>query len=469
MSDKPNYKAGRKPKPESEKPQEQKKGRNYLFVIGIDLYDAFPRLYNAVKDARDFKKLMLERFQFDKDQVFELFNDQATSGNIFNTLKQLRLLLKPEDSLVVYFSGHGEYDEDIDEGFWIPFDAENGESHTYMDFGMVKKYIRAIKSLHTFIIADSCYSGTLFAERSADREYVPQDFFIPSRYVLTAGRNEVVSDGKPGDNSPFADSLIWHLKNDQGPHISLNELCEKVKRDVMGNVKQIPRFGSIHGIGDRGGMFYFFDKGYTPDRPPKPPIGTDEKKKDGKGPDEPKVESPVPPVIRNLEDLRKALKESLQIRDFEETFAIVQKYLKTDSRAYNDWIFQQGRHSGIVRQQQKGVIDNDFAQRTYNQIAEALVYQIDKLKDSDVDIPQQLEPVKDGDNEIDSGPFWDKIHQLDLDSLKRQAATWKEKIAYFEEQEPLITDFDQKFALKKKLEEAKKKYNALIKTIEEKE
>jgi hypothetical protein len=358
----------------------------------------------------------------------------------------------------------------LDEGYWIPYNGENGKTWTFIDFSKVKKYIRAIKSLHTFVIADSCYSGTIFAEKGKAKNSVPGDFYVPSRYVLTAGRNEVVLDGQQGKNSPFADSLMFHLRNDQGPHISASELCEKVKKEVSLNEDQIPRYGDIRGVGGRGGMFYFFEKGYTPERPRKePPVVTADPVRDTRAPEEPVIETPSPPVIRSLSDLKKVLKDSLQIRDFEETFAIVHKYLKTDSRAYNDWIFQQGRYSGIVRQQQKGTIDNDFAQRTYNQIADALVYQIDKLKESDVNIPKELEPETDGDTAIDSGPFWDKIHQLDLESLQRQAATWKEKIAYFEEEAPLITDLDQKFVLKKKLEDAKKKYNALIQTISEKE
>jgi hypothetical protein len=468
MSEEKNYKAGRKPQP-TEEPA-QKEGQNYLFVIGIDKYHDFPRLYNAKKDAEDFKTLMIERFQFSEDGVFELFDEEATSDKIFSTLEQLRLIIKPEDSLLIYFSGHGEYDKNLEEGFWIPYNGKGEKPWTFIDFSKVKKYIRAIKSLHTFIIADSCYSGTMFSERSKGKQFMPKDFFIPSRYVLTAGRNEVVLDGKPGDNSPFADSLMWHLKNDQGPHISVSELCEKVKTDVSSNVTQIPRYGSVHGIGDRGGMYYFFEKGYTPERPKKKePLSNNDATRDANNDQpEPVIETPTPPIIRSLSDLAKTLKESIQIRDFEETFAIVHKYLKTDSNAYNDWIFQQGRYSGIVRQQKKGLIDNDFAQRTYNQIADALVYQIDRLKDADVDIPTQLEPEKNGDTEMDSGPFWEKIQELDLESLKRQATTWKEKISYFEEEEPLLTDPNQKFALKKRLEEAKQKYNALIKIIAEK-
>ncbi len=29
----------------------------------------------------------------------------------------------PNDNILIYFSGHGEYDEDFDTGYWIPIEA----------------------------------------------------------------------------------------------------------------------------------------------------------------------------------------------------------------------------------------------------------------------------------------------------------------------------------------------------------
>jgi len=467
MSEETKNRAGRKPKPKENEENAQEQGDHYLFVIGIDKYQNFPRLYNAVKDARDFMELMTRRFQFEEDRVFGLFDEDATATNIFKQLRSLARRAKPQDSLLIYFSGHGEYDEVLEKGFWIPHDGKDDQPWENIDFSRIKDYIKPIKSRHTFIIADSCYSGTLFSERGGGEEPLPRDYFIPSRYLLTAGRNEVVSDGKPGDNSPFADSLMWHLNNDPGPQISAVALCEAVKKDVSSNVHQIPRYGSIHGIGDRGGMFYFLEKGYVPQAPEKKaPIGDNgDAERSGQG----KKETTTTPVIRQFSDVVAALKKSVQLRDFDAAFELIEQYLKTDSKAYNDWIFQQGRYNGILRQQQKGTIDNDFAQRQYNQIADALVYQIERLKAGDIQIPEPDVPEQEEDEPIDSGPFWEKIHKLDLDSLRRQATTYKQKIAYLEEQEPLITDPSQKFALSKQLEEARHKYNALLKTIKEKE
>ncbi len=465
MSKEVNKGMGRTAK-SSEKTDEIK-GRNFLFVIGIDQYKDFPRLYNAVKDARDFLELMTTRFQFGKEDTVTLFDEEATAANIFKQLMELTQKAGPQDSLLIYFSGHGEYDQVLDKGFWIPYDGKNDEPWSNMDFSRIKDYIKPIKSLHTFIIADSCYSGTLFSERSKAEKPLPRDYFIPSRYLLTAGRNEVVSDGKPGDNSPFADSLMWHLRNDPGPQISVVDLCEAVKKDVMSNVEQVPRFGSVHGIGDRGGMFYFMEKGFTLVK--EKVSSADRERPLLHRSSEAGKEKETTPVIRSFKDVVAALKKNMALRDFEATFQLIDQYLKTDSRAYNDWIFQQGRYNGILNQQRKGLIDTDFAQRQYNQIAEALVYHIDRIKEEDISIPQPDVPEDQGNGEFEKGLFWEKIHQLDLESLKRQATSWKEKIAFLEEEEPLTVDPNQRFALKKRLDEARQKYNALLKTIEEKE
>ena len=45
---------------------ESRKGKKYIFGIGISDYaDVWGKLPNAVKDLRDFRKLLLERYEFD--------------------------------------------------------------------------------------------------------------------------------------------------------------------------------------------------------------------------------------------------------------------------------------------------------------------------------------------------------------------------------------------------------------------
>jgi hypothetical protein len=102
-------------------------GKNYLLVVGIDEYQHCPRLYNAVKDARDVAATLVSGYQFSKDHLMELYNGEATQSEIIKKFRFLAKNLGADDALLVYFSGHGEYDETIDTGYWIPVDGRLGE------------------------------------------------------------------------------------------------------------------------------------------------------------------------------------------------------------------------------------------------------------------------------------------------------------------------------------------------------
>ncbi|MCO6488199.1 MAG: caspase family protein [Phaeodactylibacter sp.] len=240
-------------------------GTNYLLAIAIDEYEHCPRLYNCVNDARRLIGVLSRQYQFEKENTFTLFNEQATEHAIISMFKKLVRLVGPQDNLLILFSGHGEYEQEIDEGYWIPVDAPLGHTNEYIANSRIVKYVRAINSRHTFLIVDSCFSGSLFASRSlgpagdASRLYD-----IPSRWLLTAGRNEVVSDGRPGAHSPFADNVIYFLENNTDPSLSATTLISQVVSAVIHNARQTPRGEPLQDVGHRGGQFYFYRKGATP-------------------------------------------------------------------------------------------------------------------------------------------------------------------------------------------------------------
>lgn len=476
MSGESTNRAGRTNNDSNSPKKNYSEGQSFLFVVGIDKYQQFPTLYNAVKDAKDVIRILTTYFQFDPDNVISLFDEKATSDNIFKELRTLSNRLKEDDNLIIYFSGHGEYDNKLEEGSWIPYDGEAGQSWSFIDFSRVLKYVKAITSRHTFIIADSCYSGSLFASRSTKSTTTPRDFYIPSRYLLTAGRNEVVSDGKPGDNSPFADNLLWHLENNPEGQISASELSDKVKTAVSRNVEQIPRHGSMHGIGDRGGMFYFRKKGFV-DNTTYEPIKEDEGEKRSTIPtqveepkssnDHPQAEQPQKKEISSLSALKREMKVALAERDFDQLFEYADKYLKDDKRSFDNFIHQQGRFNGISKRLRKGVIDNDFAERQFNQIAESLLEYIDKLEEDDLKIKIETEENKNKITLDKDDPFWKTLELSENDSLKRQAKTYQEKLNFLLEEESKISDPEVKFTVSKRIEDAIQKLDAIKNKLDE--
>jgi formylglycine-generating enzyme required for sulfatase activity len=227
---------------------------NHLLAIAINDYVHCPKLNNAVKDIQDFIGLMTEKFEFKKENIHTLFNAEATKSNIFSRLHHLASTLKPTDNLVIYFSGHGEYDTVLDSGYWIPMEAHKGDFSHYISNTEIKDYLNSIKTHHTFLIADSCFSGTLFTKGGRDVSLRLEK--NPSRWGLTSGRNEIVTDGKPGKNSPFAASLLYHLQKTTKP-IAVQELCFVVLETTAANANQTPLGEPLQVEGHKSGQFVF--------------------------------------------------------------------------------------------------------------------------------------------------------------------------------------------------------------------
>ena len=104
-----------------------KRGNNYLLVIGIDNYVHCPKLNNAVNDAEGFVKLLTERYDFKSVHTKTLLNEEATCRRIIAEFRALAQKVTPADNLIIYFSGHGEFDKVLQQGYWIPVDAEKGD------------------------------------------------------------------------------------------------------------------------------------------------------------------------------------------------------------------------------------------------------------------------------------------------------------------------------------------------------
>lgn len=230
-------------------------GVTHLLIIGIDKYEECPRLYNAVKDAKAFRDVLIQHYQFKEEHTISLFDEEATQIRIFQTLSSLVHKVKPEDNLLIYFSGHGEYEENIKEGYWIPVEGQLSHPGTYISNSRIIKYLQAIKSHHTFLIVDSCFAGSLFVERKILMSERLES--QPSRWLLTSGQNEVVSDGRPGDHSPFAASILSYLKHNQASSIPVTSLISNVIETTIFNAYQTPRGEPIRNVGHEGGQFFF--------------------------------------------------------------------------------------------------------------------------------------------------------------------------------------------------------------------
>ncbi len=231
---------------------------NHLFVVSINNYSHWPKLNNAVKDGNDLVSALLTKYTFEFSNITVLKDEQATRTNIYNGLRSLIEKVGSKDNLVIYFSGHGFFDPLLNEGYWIPKEANTNSTGEYVSNTDILKILNAINSQHTFLIADACFSGALFSD--SRRGYTDQVEKFRSRWGLASGRLETVSDGPVGTNSPFAKRLLQYLNENEKDKFAISELIQYVKTQVAEDTNQTPIGNPLKALGDEGGEMVLYKK-----------------------------------------------------------------------------------------------------------------------------------------------------------------------------------------------------------------
>ncbi len=239
--------------------EEIKQGKNHLFAIGIDSYQFFTPLRNARKDIEDLARVLVDQYAFEAEDIQLICDQDATKDNIIDKLDGLRRKVEPGDKLLIYYSGHGY--SDTDRGFWIPVDAEPSRVSSYLANAEVRDIIQSIKARHILLISDSCFSASLLVrDISSDMGGAFKDWEKnPSRWAFISGKG-VVSDGKEGENSPFAAGIIKNLRENDDDAINILKLADRVTHEIRFNYEQQAEVSPLFQAGHAGGQFVFVKK-----------------------------------------------------------------------------------------------------------------------------------------------------------------------------------------------------------------
>lgn len=229
--------------------------KNYLLVFGIDQYAVWPKLNNAVSDANAIAEVLKKKYNFKAENTTILTNEMATKQGMIDEFKNIIEKIGPNDRLLIYFSGHGYFDPVLNEGYWIPQDAKRDVDADYLPNSYLVKMLKQISARHVFIIADACFSGSLFID--SERGNLDNAAQAKSRWALTSGRLEYVDDGQSGGHSPFAKYVLYYLDNNNKSRSTAFEMINFVREKVSEESKQVPIGNVIKNAGDEGGEFIF--------------------------------------------------------------------------------------------------------------------------------------------------------------------------------------------------------------------
>lgn len=265
-----------------------RRGRSVIAVIGIDRYQAWPQLHNAVGDAQGLRGLFIEQLGF-SELTPPLIDAQASHDAITALIQdQLRSLLRPDDSLVLFFAGHGHTEttqagtREVTTGYLIPVDARPQGEHrfsSYLNLDTLLKDVAQLPARHILVILDSCHSGFALNEvptvqivRGADRYSEVLSARMSRRVVTSALHDQAALDSGPvAGHSLFTGTLIEALDKgaadtDRKGFVTSSELALYVQRSVASwsGSRQTPDFGAFE-LDDRGELVISL-RGETHDR-----------------------------------------------------------------------------------------------------------------------------------------------------------------------------------------------------------
>ena len=242
-------------------------GTYHALVIGNNEYQhaGLVNLNTAVADAEAIAGVLKEKYGF---TVTLLTN--ATRAQILNELNRFRRELQEDDNLLIYYAGHGELDEGTNTGSWLPVNAERDNDTEWIANSRVTNVLSALRSRNAMVIADSCYSGSIFRgggstilTAETQEQMLRRLNEKKTRVALTSGGNEPVVDAVGGSgHSVFAGSFLDVLERNESV-LMASDLSRTVRARVIAitansGVEQTPEFRDL--VGHEGGDFLFVPK-----------------------------------------------------------------------------------------------------------------------------------------------------------------------------------------------------------------
>lgn len=253
---------------------------SHALIVGVNKYPNLPKsvqLKYAVNDAEGMRQTLVDFYGFPASNVTVLTDEKATLKGILQALDDLsdRNVIKPDDRILIYFSGHGQTvraSDGSDRGFLIPHDAKVSLENpndiapyeaTSLPMQEVWNRLDASPAKHVAVIADACFSGLLTRPRS-----MFWDEANPLAAYLTMSSRQAIAAGGKGQKTwetdekrhgIFTFNLITELRKraqEKQRVFSMIDLFssiqDKVVRDSKG--RQIPQINQFF---TEGQMLFF--------------------------------------------------------------------------------------------------------------------------------------------------------------------------------------------------------------------
>lgn len=175
---------------------EPRRGRLNLISVGVSHYGRLPEQYQLKVAADDAARVSTAVNRHSQglftDLAANVLTDAgATRQRILAAMDGLKDA-KPEDSVVLFLSGHGVTDGE--EWYFLPHDATADDQNSWLSASDIRAALERSGAQRVFVIIDACYSGgtveNFYAVTSFQKRFLTNGLRTSGIQVLTATRRD---------------------------------------------------------------------------------------------------------------------------------------------------------------------------------------------------------------------------------------------------------------------------------------
>lgn len=234
----------------------RKTGKYHAIIISENQYqdEKIIDLNEPKNDADKLTSILISKYYYKKEDIIRLVD--PTRANILDAIEQKRKSLSVDDNLIIFYAGHGYWDEGLKMGYWLPSDAKKDSKSNWVSNTDLTIYLSAFESNHVLLVSDACFSGGIFKTRSIGNmdQGTKRLYELKSRKAITSGNLKEVPD-----NSIFMKFFVKELEMNQNIFLTSDQLFAKIRPNILNNSFTEPLYGVIYNTGDEGGEFVFYN------------------------------------------------------------------------------------------------------------------------------------------------------------------------------------------------------------------
>lgn len=230
--------------------------RSACVLIGVDDYTYLPKLTSVPRSLAALEEALADEsiWGVPESRRWAVPNPQ-TQWELTDPIRAAAELA--DDTLLIYYLGHGLLDSQDDQLYLTLPDSKKGRSERALPYETLRRILGDARDSvrRRVLILDCCYSGQVLERMSAEEALTDSLLAIEGSYVLTSTAENRRAVARHKTFTAFTGEVVQVLRagdpaRPQQRHLTLNQIHDAVRRALVEQNLPEPQRQDRNGVGD---------------------------------------------------------------------------------------------------------------------------------------------------------------------------------------------------------------------------